>query len=81
MTKLIIVFILIWNGQVSWLTNQFTWGKLICERDDIVFQSETDIKKTYHTFTLPEGNWDCIITSFGDGFTFPSQWDMVDKEL
>lgn len=81
LTSLAIVFVLIFNGQVGFLTNQFVWGKLICGNNSTIFISETDVKKTYHTFTLPEGDWDCMISVWGDGYIYPSQWDMVSKEI
>ena len=39
---------------------------------------------TYHRFTLPDyvdENWRCFISSFGDGYLFPSQKDLITKEL
>lgn len=82
LTSLAIVFVLIFNGQVGFLTNQFVWGKLLCQREDIIYIYEADVKKTYHEFKLPKGNnWDCMISVWGDGYIYPSQWDMVSKEI
>lgn len=30
------------NGNVSWLTNDFTHGKLLCQKDEIIYISEAD---------------------------------------
>ena len=62
---LLIVFILIFNGQISWLSSQFSTGKLFCQRDEITYIAESDIPKTYNTFDMPKGEgWNCRITSF-----------------
>lgn len=83
MFNLTIVFILIFGGNVGFLTNDFVWGKLLCQKDDIVYMHESDKKHTYHTFQIPEG-WDsknCIISVWGDGLIYPSMYDMVSREL
>ena len=87
------------NGNVGWLTNDFTHGKLLCQKDEIIYISEADYTycdekadedkdskststepflKTFHTFPLPKGTgWDCIGSSWGSEYIFPSENDIV----
>ncbi len=65
MFTLIIVFTLIWNGQISWLSSDFVTAKLFCQRDEITYIAESDIPSTYHSFKAPEGEgWKCMVVSF-----------------
>ena len=81
MFTLAIVFVLITGNQVGFLTNQFVWGKLICQNNNTTFISEADRMKTYHQFTLPEGEWECMISVYGDGILFPSWKDIISRTI
>jgi len=81
MFTLSVIFISIFHNQVGFLTNQFVEGKLICQQGETLFISEDDVKKTYHIFTLPEGDWQCHIVAYGDGILFPSAKDIVIKNI
>ena len=77
-----IAFILIFNGQVGFLTNAFVDGRLICNDGEQTYVATKDGQWTYHTFNLPEGdNWDCNIMASGSGYVFPSERDFVIKNI
>ena len=78
MFTLIIVFSIIFQGEVGFLTNDFCWGRLVCNNGTTSFISEADVKKTFHIFKLPKGDqWECSIIGYGDGYTFPSEKDFI----
>ena len=81
MFTLQIIFILLTGNQVGWLTNAFTYGKLICQQGEVIYMSEDTRLKTYHQFELPEGDWECRIHSYGSGFIFPSERDWVSRSF
>jgi len=81
MFTLAIVFSILFNGQVGFLTNDFCWGRLMCQDGTTTYMAEADTKKTFHNFTLPEGDFKCKIIGFGDGYIHPSVYDFVSKDL
>jgi len=76
---LTISFLLIFNGYVSFLTPDFVYSEIYCQNEEMNFHTGTDVKWTGHRYKLPEGEWECVATAFGEGILYPSERDIVSK--
>ena len=82
MFHLAIVFVLLTGNQVSFLSNHFVDGRLICNDGEQTYVATKEGQWTYHSFKLPEGDdWECSVVAMGSGLIFPSQWDMISRRI
>lgn len=79
MFKLVIAFILIANGHVSFLTNYFTTSEIVCDKIPITEISQLS-PRTYHVHKLPEGTCFLKVTGLNE-ILYPSINDTILLEI
>ena len=89
LTLLLILNLQIVNNEVTFLTNQFAYSRIECFNKELkevpVIIDRDSVEWTGHSFIIPtylmNGDYECIISVWGDGYIFPSQWDMASKHF
>ena len=79
MFKLSILFLIIANGHVSFLTNFFTTSEIVCDRIPITEISQLS-PRTFHIHKLKDGT--CFLKVMGlNEILYPSVNDTIIREI